>query len=258
MFMRRIFLQFPNAHVTVVSSYGDDFQPYLKDVTIYPENPIISRTLMYENFSVGNTRFQKALHREESRPVPISKELREIIEKADVIIVSPILPDYSPDYIRRLLVMANPGSVKLLIPQGYFRNFKNDGIVIPRKFIEADTLLPLFDFVTVSAEDYPQLGNLSRHWVANSGVQIIMTQGSRGATIFSRSGEKQISTEQVPLEKIIDTVGSGDIFSAGFIYECSITKNVESAVCFANKLAGACLAFTPDKIQFDYTKIHES
>lgn len=256
MFMQKIFQQLPETHVTIVSPYGSDYAQYLKGIEIFPKKPTGATTLLYKNISHGNDRTQKALNRNNAMPVALDSELKNILNEADICIVCPLLPNFSPKYAQALAQSLPDEAITLLMPQGYFRCFDASDRVRPREFSEAKALLPFFHFVTLSSEDYPGVEKLSRLWVDSLSTTIVMTQGNKGAKIITRKGEKEITTDPIPLDQIVDSVGSGDIFSAGFIYEYAKMKDVEGAVRFANKLAGACLAFTPEHIHFDYSKLH--
>lgn len=254
-FMERIFRQLPGTNVMIVSPYGKDYLRYLDGVTIYPQKPVSATTLTYKNISHGNSRQQMAFNRNEAKPIVINADIKKILQTADILIVAPILPNFSRAYVQKLISLVRPGAITLLVAQGYFRHVKRDGTVVPRRFVEAEAILPLFDFVTLSSEDYPDMRSLARRWVKNTDATMLMTQGDKGATIFQRSRMTQVPTKVIPVDKIVDSVGSGDIFSAGFIYEYARTKEVVGAVRFANKLAGTCLAFRPDHIRFDYRKL---
>lgn len=255
MFMQKIFRQLPGASVTIVSHYGKDYLPYLTGISMHPTKPFGEKTLVYENVSHGNFRSQKALHRDLATPVVIDEKLKKLLSEADVIIFGPILPNFSVEYVKKVISVANPKAIKLLMPQGYFRSFDPENNVFFRTFVEAEKLLDTVDLVTVSREDYPDIEKMSLAWTKKRNATVILTEGDQGASIIAAGKKTHLPTERVPLKNIVDSVGSGDIFSAGFVYEYAKTGDLKKAVNFANKLAGICLAFTPDRIRFDYKKI---
>ena len=109
--------------------------------------------------------------------------------------------------------------------------------MIFRKFEEADKILPLFDFVFLSSEDYPNIEMLSIEWNRQYGATFILTKAQEGADIINKQGVKTIPTNPIPAEKIINSIGAGDIFSAGFAYHYLKSKDVFGSVEFANKAA---------------------
>lgn len=255
MFMTKVFRQLPDTDVTIVSGYGADFLPYAKGITLYPTRPIAVQTLVYQNISLGKKRTQKAFHRNASGPVPLDGSLKKILKNADIVIFGPILPNFPVSYIQSVIDAANPEAITLLLPQGYFREFDVDDHVVFRKFAERGDLIKRVDFVAMSNEDYPDVEMISRRWARKSKGAIIITEGDKGAAIITQNGEQKIPTIPIPVDQIVDSIGSGDIFSAGFIYEYALSKDVKRSVVFANKLAGVCLSFTPENIRFEYKQL---
>lgn len=67
---------------------------------------------------------------------------------------------------------------------------------------------------------------------------IICPWGSTGATFLDSSRNCQ-KVEAYKLEKVVDTLGAGDSFMAGFIYATyTLRRNLPDAVEFANRVAG--------------------
>ena len=248
MFITKIFKKFPNATLNIIAPYGKDFLPYCKDINIYPKKPIGDWTLIYENKSKGNIRTQKALNRQFAKPLLIDQEFKKIIINSDVIFFAPITPDFSTDYVEKFITQARKDSVKILIPQGYYRNFDKDDNVIQRDFIEADKLVPLFDFVIVSDQDHKDINNIGKSWAGKTNV--IITMGNKGAMHLYRSDSIIAPVDPVKPEDVVDSVGSGDIFSAAFGYKFFLTKNIKQSLEFANNIARQCLFYPSNNLQF--------
>jgi sugar/nucleoside kinase (ribokinase family) len=255
MFISKILSQLPQTNTTVICNYGPDYLEYLKGINIYPLSPSVPNTLVYENVSQGKTRTQKALFRDNSEPVEITQDLKSKIENAHIIFFAPLLPNLSTAYIHKVTQLANKESLKVLLPQGYFRSFDSEDNVIPRDFQEAAEMLPLVDFAIISDQDTQDVDNVAQNWAEKTGVQVIVTRGEDGASIISKEESQVVPTKAVPLEEIVDSVGSGDTFSAGFAYQYYLTKDITKSLRFANKLAAAKLYFKPKDIKFDYAKL---
>ncbi len=258
-FMNKIFSQFPDTEFTTVSSYGLDFEEYRGGLNLYPKKPNVDKTLVYENVShVGGAREQRAYNRETALPIEIDNNVIPLIQEADIIIISPLLPNFSKDYYEKIFNYTRKQTSILLLPQGYFRDFDHEDRVVEREFSEADSILPYVDAVTVSFFDHPFMTHVAQKWVRENDVIVVETLSDKGALIVSKEGQFHIPTIPIPANDIVDSVGSGDVFSSGLIFWYKKTRRLHEAVEFANELARQRLYFTSDKIDINYNKITES
>jgi len=78
-----------------------------------------------------------------------------------------------------------------------------------------------------------------------------ITKGGARIQKAHHTKEKEIPlpTKAVPESEVVDSVGSGDIFSAGFAHRYQQTHSLEKAGRFANELARQCLFYTPSEIK---------
>ena len=256
MFTSRIFRQLPNTSLTIVSNYGKDFLKYLNGISIYPSLYKFNRTLLCHNIHLGEgKRIQKVSLRENTPPVKLDSKLIRIIRLADVIFFAPLVPNIPASYIRQILSKANKESLKILSASGYFRNFDQEDKIIFREFKEAYEIVPYFDFVIFSEKEYPNIEKISASWVKDNKSVIIITKAERGAKFLKRNGKMDVPTKPVAEKDIVDSTGSGDIFSACFAYKYFKCKDIVESIKFAHKVAGYCLGFTPDEINLDVHKI---
>lgn len=246
-FISKIYHRIPGVDLTVIAPYGKDFLRYTRDLTFYPRKPISGKTLVYENFSKGNIRTQKAKFLEYAKLLPINKEIQRILQRADLIFVAPLTPDFTPLYLKDLFEEVKT-SIKILLPQGYFRSFDQDN-VIKRDFIEDKEIVPLFDFVIVSDQDHPDMKSMSKKW--SSKTNVIMTLGDKGAVSIYKGKKIFAPTRPVKVVDIIDSVGSGDIFSASFGYKYYQTKDIKKSLLFANDIARQCLFSPASDLKFE-------
>lgn len=236
---------------TLISTYGPDMQQYLEGITILPPQPDQPNTLVYENDTRSIPRIWKAHETEHAGEPAITPEVMKTLNRADVIAVAPLLPNYSAHYLRQLLQHANPGALKVLCPQGYFREIGDGGLVKWREFAEAATIVPFFDLVIYSEEDHPRALEVAKSWEqAAPDTEIVVTQGPKGATVVTRDGETPVPTTPLPAEKIVDSVGCGDVFAITTAYQYKLQqtpRNLSVAVKEAHQAAAEKLLATPLK-----------
>ncbi len=249
MFLEKIFRKFPQTKVRIISQYGEDFLPYIKDIDIYPKEPSQHDTLVYENCTKGNMRTQKARNRHNAEPVAIDKELKSVFSSSDILFFAPILPNYSSRYVKRVLSYVNQHTLKILLPQGYYRDFDGDNNVVQRDFIEADDIIPLFDVVIVSEQDHKDMKNIAQVW--SQVTRIIITLGEKGSLYISKNRTQKVSVKPVAEKDIVDSIGSGDIFSASFAYKYYTSRDMYVSLRFANNIARQCLFYPADNLQCD-------
>ena len=193
MFMAHIYKKFPVVSFHMIAPYGSNFLPYCQKLNIFPLQPIGDTTLLYENISHGNTRIQKAHHRESAKPPPLVNELLNTLSEADILFFGPLTPDYSVEYVKAAMQSLQKDTLKIFLPQGYYRSFDEEDCVIEREFVEADELIPLFDFVIVSEQDHRDMLNIAKVWSKNT--QVIMTQGDKGAQYFSQNASLTVPVD---------------------------------------------------------------
>ena len=232
-FMAKIFDKFPGVNLKIVAP-SIELQP--------------NKTLIYENRSKGNKRSQKAFNLKYAKPVPITDKIKRIVSESDLIFLAPLTPDYRPDYIASLFKKTKKNAVKILSPQGYYRYFDKNNNVIQREFVEADRLLPFFDFVISSNEDHKNMGRIARVWAKK--IKVIMTLGYKGSQYFYKSRSILVKSELVKVKDIVDSVGSGDIFTASFGYKYFLTKDIKKSLEFANDISRRCLFYPANDLRF--------
>ncbi len=126
----------------------------------------------------------------------------------------------------------------------YISDVKENGEVIKMDNKSLDNLLYSLDIVIISKKDRIVEGSDEDilRYIADRGVkEVIMTQGSKGALIYSKEEDKIYDIPAVKPKKIIDTTGAGDTFFAGYVASRHNGKNIEEAGNFASKVASAKL-----------------
>lgn len=236
-FIHNVLTRLPGCTFSMCAPYGADFLQYQENFSLYPSKPLGLPTLVYENTVISGVRTQKCYHHETAIPVTLTGEMKNIIKNANVVCVAPLTPAYSPQYIREIKNSMNTTTPSVLLPQGYFRKFASDHVVLARDFIEAEDILPLFDVVIVSDEDYPHMERLAQKWAHEYGCLVVVTQAQHGATVFNGSRHTSVPTIPIPRNQIVSSIGAGDMFSAGFMYEYYTSRNAVASADYGNSIA---------------------
>ena len=80
------------------------------------------------------------------------------------------------------------------------------------------------------------LSNVNIAEMTASGIDIIITRGSEGTTLYQR--DKKIDVKALKAEKVVDTIGAGDSFRAGFYAALYNKYDMDFAVLCGNIVAG--------------------
>jgi sugar/nucleoside kinase (ribokinase family) len=202
---------------SIISAYGNDFRQHAAGFTLVGESGD-HPTLLYENRITNGHRVQLCHHRHYSPPVKLRQEVTDLLSKTDLLIVAPMLANYSVEYIQQIMRYVSKKSLKALLPQGYMRSINENNEVEKRHFIEAPHILPYFDAVIASEEDGNDTLQLASTWATyKQRSSIVITQAEKGATLFYQGETRHIPTVPLPLREIKNPVGSGDTFSAQFV-----------------------------------------
>jgi len=131
-------------------------------------------------------------------------------------------------------------------------------LIIEQGFEDIKSLLKLLDILILSENEFksllsfPQEQSFSRQSYEEGaqklkilGIKnIIITLGEKGALLISKDDSQLIET--IKIDKVLDTTGAGDAFSAGFIYKFSNNPKIEfnnliNCVKIGNFIAANCI-----------------
>lgn len=235
---------------TIITSYGEDFLPYAKEVSLIPSEPQQPGTLLYRNIITPDLRTWYCEHVAYATPAELTPEAVEALKSADICILATILPNYDTDYVKQAFSHVRPDCVTALCVQGYLRNVTTTNKVITREFVEAGDILPLFDITVLSEEDHPNAIEMAHVWKnLPQSRNILLTQGANGASILTADGSQNIPTTPVPEKDIVDSVGCGDVFLGSVVYEYYLNRDLGQSVKKAHIAArDKLLATNPDAV----------
>ncbi len=92
------------------------------------------------------------------------------------------------------------------------------------------------------------MGRIVRAW--SKKVKVITTLGYKGSQYFYKSRSILVKSEPVKVKDIVDSVGSGDIFTASFGYKYFLTKDIKKSLEFANDISRQCLFYPVNDLRF--------
>jgi sugar/nucleoside kinase (ribokinase family) len=237
MYMNQYLVNHVNIDVGIIAAHGRDFNKYISGVNII-NDPEPIETLVYENIVKGDRRTQFCHNIASSKPVNIDATLQRMFKHANIFVFAPLTPNYQLDYLQTLLKYIPKNALKALIPQGYLRRIRHDGLVNKSDFINEKSIVPLFDVIIASDEDCDDPFTTTEKWLSCSEkLNVVITQNKNGATLINKDGFRHIGTIPIPNTKIIDSVGSGDVFSAQMIASYYINGDILQAIDAGNNAA---------------------
>jgi sugar/nucleoside kinase (ribokinase family) len=237
MYMAKYLSTHTDYKIELIATHGKDFNTYADTVKI-SNQPLDLKTLIYNNIVIGDVRTQYCYNSESSAPVGINEELIKSLNSTSIFIFAPLTPNYKPEYIAELLKYVPASSLKVLSPQGYMRQIDAKGQVSRSKFLNEENIIPFFDIIVASDEDCDDAIEAAKHWVTyKETLNVIITQNKSGATLINSAGLQHIETVPVPTSDIVDSVGSGDVFTAQLVVEYFSSRNIIQAIESGNHAA---------------------
>ncbi len=132
------------------------------------------------------------------------------------------------------LARAFPRSMVGVTPQGWMRDWDDEGVVAYRHWLEADQVLPHVQACVMSIEDVRGDEDAVSHFASHAPI-LVVTEGPAGSRVYW-NGDVRYFTP--PAENELDPVGAGDVFAASFFIKLHQTKDPWEAARFAT-LVGA-------------------
>ncbi|MCB0193800.1 MAG: hypothetical protein KDJ65_17760 [Anaerolineae bacterium] len=128
-------------------------------------------------------------------------------------------------------------SLIVTTPQGWMRQWDEQGRVSRKEWRDAGELLPNVSASIISIEDIEGNWSIAEQWAVMAQV-LIVTQGAEGCTIFNSGQRFQVPPRPA---QPIDPTGAGDVFATAFAIRLKETGNLWEAARFANVTASMAI-----------------
>lgn len=148
--------------------------------------------------------------------------------RPNIVHFGPVANEIDPEFFSVF-----PDSLLCLTPQGFLRQFAEDGQVRFRDWPEKESCLPKTDAVVLSLEDLAGDEALIRDYVRLCEL-LVVTENKNGARVYWKQEMRRFPA---PTRKLVEDTGAGDIFAACFFQRYSVTRNAWQAAQFAVELA---------------------
>jgi sugar/nucleoside kinase (ribokinase family) len=144
------------------------------------------------------------------------------------------------DEIEASMIHLFSNSMICLTPQGWHRQWDENGRVSPKAWHDMAEILPLAAAVVISTEDLPNEETLDEY-IALCKL-LIVTRGADGCTVYYDDEIRHIPTRQA---KEVDATGAGDTFATAYFVRLYQTDgNPWEAARFANEIAALSVEYS--------------
>jgi len=209
----------------VVSAVGRDFLHYGKldgILLTLADDPADNETTTFQNIYEDGVRRQ--MLRGVSSPIRPEHIPSEWLD-AEIVYLCPVANEVDKSIVHKF-----PNSLIGASPQGWMRQWDDQGRVSARKWKDAPDVLPYVDVVVMSEEDIAPFPEIVHEYTDLTEI-VILTRGGRGSTLFYDGKSKNFPAFPV---RTVDPTGAGDVFALAFLREFHRTGDLCKASVFAN------------------------
>lgn len=210
--------------VGIVTSVGEDANLELLD-GIQIVNIPTEHSTTFENIKTENGRKQ-TLHHQATKI--FSEHVPDIWKNTPIVHLAPIAQEVDLNLIKHF-----DKSFIGVTPQGWMRDWDENGLVIATTWKNSDQILGQVGGVVLSLEDVNR--DLEKvEWMANHANLLCLTEGEQGCVLYWHGDRRRFRPIEV---EEVDATGAGDIFAAAFFSRLHRTKDAWEAARFATNLA---------------------
>ncbi len=167
--------------------------------------------------------------------------------QATLVHLCPLAQDVDPD-----VTTIFPNASRFATPQGWLRQWDEQGVVSPGGWQMLDDVLPRLHAVVISIEDVQNDWSIIEQWVSLVSI-LIVTEGEAGCTLFHRGQRLHVPPRPA---NPIDPTGAGDVFAAAFFIYFYEKNDLWQAARLANVAASMAIerpgaAGVPDRAEIE-------
>ncbi|PID86705.1 MAG: hypothetical protein CSB13_03170 [Chloroflexi bacterium] len=216
----------------VLTSKGPDFQwqhelPDIEIVSIAAEE-----TTTFENVYTPDGRIQTIFGT--AAPI-LAKHVPEAWQRASIVFLGPVDDEIDPQ-----IVYLFSDSMICLAPQGWHRQWDENGRVSQKAWQDMAEILPLATAVVISMEDLPDEETLDEY--IDLCKLLVVTRGADGCTVYYDDEIRHLPTRKA---NEVDATGAGDIFATAYFVRLYQTDgNPWEAARFANSIATLSIEYS--------------
>lgn len=225
----------------MIAPHGRDF------VALWPTVRFLNEanseaTLTYQNTVNGHQAERRCWNAGSAVLSRLSDAQRSAVGRADILILAPLLPTCTPEFVDDLVSASRAHAVRVLLGQGYLRAVTASGRVDRCQSSALDSVLDRFGTVVVSDDDIAQNWTDSRSiaagWArAHPALDVVVTRNARGAVLFRDGTEEAFSTDPLDGVASAEIIGAGDTFGAALALELARSGDIRKAIVIANATA---------------------
>lgn len=146
-------------------------------------------------------------------------------KKAPIVLLCPLVGELGLDWLGVFR-----SSLVGVTPQGWMRQWDEQGLVRQKAWSEAEQILPDIDVLVFSEEDVAGDASIIRQYTRLARIAVV-TRGRRGATVFCNENPRDFPAFAA---REVDPTGAGDVFAAAFLVRLRETGDPYLAAPFAN------------------------
>ena len=186
-----------------------------------------SRSTTFENRYGKSGRTQYIHHLARNLSI---RDVPELWQSTPIIHLGPIAREIDAN-----MVSSFEGSFVCLTPQGWLREWDENGLISHSEWKGAFSVLPRVNAVVLSIEDVAGDWGYLEKWAECTRV-LAVTLGEKGATVFHNGIRVQL---EAPKVKVVDPTGAGDVFASAFFIRLFQSNNPVSSGRFAVSMASS-------------------
>lgn len=183
----------------------------------------------FENIYNEKGRVQILHH--QAAPI-LMENVPDIWRNASIVHLGPVARELGEDWTKTTSEHFSTSLIGIT-PQGWMRNWDDEGYVRPGIWETAEALLPQAGAVVISREDVLGDDELIELMAHQTRI-LVVTEGLAGAVLYWNGDRRRFRAPEV---KEVDATGAGDIFAAAFFVRLYATRDPWAAARFATQLA---------------------